>query len=372
MRSDVIVVGSGAIGGAVALALSERGLKVTVLESGRIGRGATWASAGFLGPELDPRDPPALVALSTASQALWPDWVRNLEERTGIALNFRRDGLLNLWVDPDVPQLPADLATAPPVCTGERLSAAEARRLEPNLTGPILGAVLRTEDAQVDNTRLAIALARSACGLGALYRAGTPVVGLTESGGRCTGVRVADGSELAAGSVVIAAGAWSGSLAASFGMRLPVEPWRGQMLSFDAVARPVNHIIICGELVLIPRPHGPLVVGTTLEKAGFDARVTLGGLAQILARADRIVPGLGNLPLSRTWAGLRPGSPDGLPYLGQAPGCEGLYAATGHGRKGILLAPLTGESMARLIADGALDPRLEPCSPARAAQQMER
>jgi glycine oxidase len=166
--------------------------------------------------------------------------------------------------------------------------------------------------------------------------------------------------------VIVAAGAWSEALASASGFRLPVEPWRGQMLSFDAPARPVRHIVFCGEMVLIPRVHGPLLVGTTLEKVGFDSRVTLAGLNLILARASRIAPGLGDLPLARTWAGLRPGTPDHLPYLGPVPGWEGLYAAVGHGRKGIILAPITAALLTRLILDHDLDPRLEPCLVSRA------
>ncbi|HEV3167317.1 MAG TPA: glycine oxidase ThiO [Isosphaeraceae bacterium] len=365
--ADVLVIGSGAIGGSVALALAERGVSVTVVEAGRVGRGATWAAAGFLGPELNPDDPPALVELSTASLALWPEWVQKVEDQSGVGLNFRRDGLLYLWVDPEARNLPVELATAePPTGSGERLTAAEVRRLEPALSGPILGAVRHAEDAQVDNPRLGRALARAAIGRGVRYRTGTPVVGFTREGQRCTGVRIEDGSTMAAGAVVVAAGAWSGPLATSSGIRLPVEPWRGQMLAFDALERPLGHMVVCGELVLIPRAHGPLVVGTTLEKVGFDTRVTLGGLAQILARADRIVSGLAHLPLAHTWAGLRPGSPDGLPYLGPVLGWDRLYAATGHGRKGILHAPLTGELMAGLIIDEEVDPRLRPCLPERA------
>jgi glycine oxidase len=363
---DVLVIGGGAIGGAIALALAERGLAVLVVEAGRVGRGATWASAGFLGPDWTGHDPPALTVLAEASLAFWPDWARALEDRTGIGLHFRRDGLLNLWVDPDAPGLPVDLATQPiPRGLGAPISANEARRLEPILNGPIMGGAFHAQDAQVDNTRLGAALARAATSLGARVMSGSPVAALTVAGGRCSGVKLADGSALSAGAVVLAAGAWSGLLAAGLGIRLPMEPWRGQMLAFDTADRPLSHIVICGELVLIPRPHGPLIVGTTLEHAGFDARVTLEGLAQILARAHRIAPGLGALPLLRTWAGLRPGTPDHLPYLGPLGGIDGLYAATGHGRKGILLAPLTGVLMAQLIVDRQLDPRLAPCLPER-------
>jgi glycine oxidase len=367
MVSDVVIVGAGAIGGAVALALAERGVKVTVVEGARAGRGASWAAAGVLAPDWSGHDPPALTTLALASLALWPEWAEIVQERSGVPLNYRRDGLLNLQVDPDAPRLPHELGLRKPALEcGEWLSASEVHALEPMITGPILGGVIDREVVQIDNPRLTPALVRAGSGWGVRFREGVPVTGLMRSAGRCAGVRLADGSELAAGAVVLAAGAWSAPLAASSGIELPMEPWRGQMLAFDTVARPLGHIVLCGELVLVPRPHGPLVVGTTFERVGFDARVTLAGLTHILARADRIAPGLGDLPLSRTWASLRPGTPDGLPYLGPIPGWDNLYAATGHGRKGLILAPLTGDIMARLVLDGALDPRAIPCLPSRA------
>lgn len=365
--ADVLVVGGGAIGGAVAWALARRGVSVTVVEAGRIGRGASWAAAGVLAPEWNGSDPPSLTALAAAGLALWPDWIGEVEDRTGLGLGFRRDGLLNLWVDPDAAHLPPELATEPvPTGDGQRLTAAEVRELEPSLVGPILGGVFSPGDAQVDNPRLAPALLQAAGALGARVLSDTPVASLIGSGGVCRGVRTASGAEIPAGAVVIATGAWSGPFAAGSGVHLPVEPWRGQMLAFDAVARPLRHMVFCGELVLVPRPHGPLVVGTTLENVGFDSRVTLAGLHHILARAERVVPGLGDLPLLRTWAGLRPGTPDHLPYLGPIPGWDGLFAATGHGRKGIILAPVTGELMARTILEDDVDPLLMPCLPARA------
>jgi glycine oxidase len=364
--SDVLVVGAGAIGGAVAWSLAQRGLSVTVIEAGRIGRGATWAAAGVLAPDWSGHDPAPLTALAEAGLRIWPEWVETLQDRTGVGLSFRKDGLLTVWVDPEAPDLPRDLETAPPPPgAGARLSADEVRAMEPMLSGPVAGGALAVEDAQVDNPRLAPALLRAASALGVRVLAGTPVTALLGSGGVCRGVRTASGQEIAAGAVVVAAGAWSGPLAAASGIHLPVEPWRGQMLAFDAPAQPLRHIVFCGELVLIPRPHGPLLVGTTLERVGFDSRVTMAGLHQILARAERVVPGLGDLPLARSWAGLRPGTPDLLPYLGPVPGWEGLYAATGHGRKGLILAPITGELLARLILDHDLDPLLEPCLPQR-------
>lgn len=364
--TDVIIIGGGAIGGALAWSLARRGASVTVVDSGRIGRGASWASAGVLSPDWSGEDPPALTALADAGMNLWPEWAAELEGATGAGLNLRRDGLLNVWVDPDAPHLPPDLAIAPPTAQrGERLTAAEVRALEPILSGPIVGGFLYPGDFQVDNTRLAPALIRAAALLGARVLTDTPVTALLGTAGRCTGVRTASGLTLCAGAVVLAAGAWSGPLAAASGIELPVEPWRGQMIAFDAAHRPMRHIVFCGELVLISRPHGPLVVGTTLERVGFDARVTLGGLHHILARADRVAPGLGDLPQVCAWAGLRPGTPDHLPYLGRVPGWDGLFAATGHGRKGIILAPITGELLAPAILGADFDPVLLPFSPGR-------
>jgi glycine oxidase len=370
--SDVLVVGGGVIGAALAWALAQRGLAVTIVEGGRIGRGASWAAAGVLTPEAGAGDPPQLAALAEASLALWPDWVGALEERTGLGLQFRRDGLLSVWVDPDAADLPEELATQAPSAgeghgAGEVLTAAEVRALEPLLSGPIVGGMLAAGDGQVDNPRLAPALVQAAVSLGVRVLIDMPVAAVTGVAGRCTGVRTASGVEIPAGAVILAAGAWSEGLARASGFRLPVEPWRGQMLCFDAPARPVRHIVFCGEMVLIPRPHGPLLVGTTLEKVGFDARVTLAGLNLILSRAARVAPGLGGLPLARSWAGLRPGTADHLPYLGPVPGWEGLYAAAGHGRKGIILAPVTADLLTRLVVDEDLDPRLEPCLVGRVA-----
>lgn len=364
--SDVLIVGGGVIGGSIAWSLARRGVSVTLVEAGRIGRGASWAAAGVLAPGWCADDPPALTALEHDSLASWDDWAAELEDQTGVGLNLQREGRLSVWVDPDAAHLPPDLDVAPPpVGNGERLTPAEVRELEPLLTGPIAGGVLHRADGQVDNPRLAPALIRAAVRLGARVLTDTPVAALLGTSGRCRGVRTADGRTLSAGAVIIAAGAWSGPLGASSGVTLPVEPWRGQMLTFDALTRPLRHIVFCGEMVLIPRPYGPLIVGTTLERVGFDSRVTLAGIHHILARAARVAPGLGDLPLARTWAGLRPGSPDELPYLGPIPGWEGLSAATGHGRKGIILAPITGELLARNVIDSELDPRLTPFLPAR-------
>jgi glycine oxidase len=368
--TDVLIVGGGAIGGAVALALTDRGASVTVVDSGRIGRGASWAAAGVLAPDWSGHDPPELTKLAADSLAMWPDWVADLEDRSGVGLNFRRDGLLNLQADSEAPGLPPELGlVAPPLGSGEWLSSAEVRSCEPIITGPIVGGVLDSEVSQVDNTRLTSALLRAAADHHVRVKEETCVVGLERAGSRCVGVRLADGSTIPAGAVILAAGAWSGPLAESARIHLPMIPWRGQMLLFDTIARPLRRIVFCGELVLIPRPHGPLIVGTTFERAGFDCRVTLGGIAHILARADRIVPGLSKLSLARTWAGLRPGTPDGLPFMGPIPGCDGLYAATGHGRKGIILAPISGALMARMVLDDDTDPRLTRCLPGRAISE---
>jgi glycine oxidase len=364
--SDVLVVGGGVIGGAIAWALAKRGVSVTVVEAGPIGRGASWAAAGVLCPDWHGHDPAPLTALAEASLASWPEWVSELEDRTGVGLGYRRDGLLNLWVDPEAAGLPPELATTrPPVGNGQILSATEVRRLEPSVTGPILGGILNPDDAQVDNPRLAPTLMRAAADLGVRVLTDTPVATLLGSRGVCRGVKTASGIELTADAVVIATGAWSGLLASASGIHLPMEPWRGQMLAFEAPARPLGRIVFCGELVLVPRPHGSIVVGTTLENVGFDARVTLAGLQQISARACRVVPALGDLRLEQTWAGLRPGTPDHLPYLGSVPGWDGLYVATGHGRKGLILAPITGDLMTRLILERDFDPMLEAFSPQR-------
>jgi glycine oxidase len=246
----------------------------------------------------------------------------------------------------------------------EELSAAELRRREPALGPQVLGAAHYPDDAQVNPALLSRAVARVAELAGVTVREDHPVQRLVSSGDRVTAVH-ADTRTYHPGLVVVTAGAWSGGLLGQLGVALPTRPVKGQMLQADCRVSPVRTPLHAGDALFVPRPDGSLVVGVTVEEAGFDDRVTLDGVRQILDGACAVVPAVGRLTWARAWAGLRPATPDELPYMGPVPPFANLWVCAGHFRKGILLAPLCARLVARSILAGRPDDRLLPFLPDR-------
>jgi glycine oxidase len=203
----------------------------------------------------------------------------------------------------------------------------------------------------VNNQRLVVAYAQAAAGAGVNLVTGCAVSRVVVEQGRVRGV-VAEGEPFDADAVLLAAGAWTGALAASFGQRLPVEPRRGQMVALTHVPPVIKHCIHGDAVYLVPRPSGELLIGATVERVGFQRAVTAEGVAGLLGAAIELVPALATLPISRTWYGFRPWAPDSLPILGPWPGIAGLWVATAHFRNGILLAPITARLMSEWIVTG--------------------
>jgi glycine oxidase len=239
------------------------------------------------------------------------------------------------------------------------------------LAGGALGAAFFPEVAQVDPARLVRQVARVAERAGVCLREGEAVQRLTAEGERVTAVETQTG-RYQPGAVVLAAGAWSGGIARGLGLELPTRPVKGQLLLADCRVPPVGTPLFAGEALLVPRPEGQLVVGVTVEEgAGFDERVTLGGLRHILQRACALAPAVAGLPLGRAWAGLRPATADGLPYLGPVPPLRNLWVSTGHFRKGVLLAPLSARLVAGAILAGRVDGELLSFRPGRVRSDNE-
>jgi glycine oxidase len=257
----------------------------------------------------------------------------------------------------------------------EWLSAAGTRRREPRLAGKIAGAVFSPQDHQVDNRKLAAALRVAAEAAGAKIVEDRPVKEIVAQAGRVKGVLLEDGVIEKADCVVLAAGAWSrgiGGLPPD--RRPPVRPVKGQMLSLrmDAAAPLLSHVLWAPGAYLVPRRDGRLIVGGTVEEKGFDDTITAGGMLTLLEAAWRAVPAIEELPIEETWVGHRPGSRDDAPILGRGP-LQGLVYATGHHRNGILLAPVTADTVARLVLDDIVEPAIAPFGlerflPARAAE----
>jgi glycine oxidase len=332
-RLDAVIVGGGIIGLACALRAQQRGLDVVVLERGAPGCGATRAAAGVLAP--DP-ETPGFTALARRSAELWPAFAAELGD-----VGYTRCGsLVVLFGD----------AAPPPELPGEPLDADACRALEPGIAPDCSGGMLITGDAQVDPRRVVHALEQR---LGGAVRAGSDVVELDPEH-----VELADGTRIGAERVVLAAGAWSSRRLAK---RLAVQPVKGQTLRLLGPS-PATRIIRGEHVYVVPRANGETVVGATVEDAGWDETATDEATERLLGAAVRAVPAVAGLELVEATASLRPGTPDGAPLVGD---WEGLLVAGGHFRNGILLAPLTADAIASLLAGEQPPPEVLPFDPQR-------
>jgi glycine oxidase len=355
---DAIVVGGGAIGLPCAWDAARRGAEVIVLERGEPGAGATGVAAGMLAPvgELSFGEP-GLLELCLSSARMYPEFVAALEAETEESTGYQRLGALHVALDRDEA---AELRRVHELQRSLELEAEwraprRCRELEPGLTPSFHGGVHAPGEAAIDPRRLTAALNGALAEAGVEVRTGTEVVAGLFEGERLRGVRAETGEELHADAVVLAAGAWSGTAAwLPDHARPPVRPVKGEIVelgSRDGAAGPANRILASERVYLVPRADGRLIVGATVQERGFDTVVSAGGVLELLREAYRLLPEIAEMEMVGAIAGLRPGTPDNLPLIG--PGeIEGLVLATGHHRNGILLAPLTGERVASLLAAG--------------------
>jgi len=359
-KPDILIAGAGIIGCSLALRLAEEKVAVLVLDRGQPGEEASWAAAGMLAPTSEHAQAPAETELAAVSAALYPSWIEKLEGRIKEPLGYRSEGTLLVAFSVDEA---AQLAGLP----GEALAPEEAQQREPALNKKLVAALFLPGDRQVDNRRLLQALLVAAVGAGVEFRAGAPAAEWWIESGRMRGVRTAAGEKLEAGAVVNALGCWAGTVPPLGRRYAPVRPVRGQMLALEAAPDFLRHVVRSPRGYLVPRGGGRLLVGSTMEDAGYDKSVTPSGLRGLLAAAVEIAPGAAGLPFVEAWAGLRPDTPDHLPILG-ATDIKNYFVATGHFRNGILLAPLTAELMTEAILNRKPRLALAPFSPLRFAE----
>ena len=368
--AEVIIVGAGIIGCAIAYELSRRGASCLLLDGRRLGMAATNAAAGILAPLAEFQRPDALVQLGLASLRLYPEWVQRLREETpDIDVEFALDGVLRVAFDePGLAELSAGLRYQDELGMElVELDGALVREVEPRLSPKVVGGLLCPEEGQVSNQLFTLALSRAAQRRGARVIEGCPALGFHTRDGRVVAVRTPEG-EFACDRLVLAAGAWTRPLASKLGVEVPTRPVRGQMLALGRMVTPIRRVVLGPTGLLVPRANGLVFAGATVEEVGFRIRTTKRGLAQVRRAAFELVPQLRHAREHFTWAGLRPGSPDGLPILGPLPGWENVTVATGHFRSGILLAPITGQLIAQAVVDGRPSEALAPFSPARFAK----
>ena len=388
--TDTVVIGAGVIGLGIAWRCRQRGLSVTVVDPAP-GSGASRTAAGMLAPvtELHYGEQP-LLALNLASAVRYPSFAAELEDVTGRSIGYRRTGtVVAAWDAADLATL-RDLAGFAGTLgqSVQSLTGRELRSLVPGIAPGLPGGLLAPDDHQVDNRRLHAALLAAVAGAGArLVRAAVARIDVV--GDRARGVTTVDGTTLAAGTVVLAAGAYSGRIAGlPDGARPRVHPVKGQTLRLRMSAATMPPLILRGTVkgspvYLVPRAVeadnvdttvptvGELVVGASSEEAGFDCAPRAGAVYELLRDAQSLLPAVSEAELVEVSTALRPGSPDNAPLIGPS-GVNGLVLATGHYRNGVLLTPITGDGVAALLADGRLPPDLASFRPERFALQEVR
>jgi len=349
---DVAIIGGGIMGSAIALRLCQRGIGVTVIERGIPGAEASSAAAGILGPQMEAEGPGPLLELGLKSRALYPALAAELRELTGIDVGYDRSGVLAVAFD-EAGEAALSARRAWQLARGLRvdsLSGEAARAREPALGPAVRAALAFNDDAQVVARELARAFSQAAAGAGARFLTGRYVRRVLTDKGAVTGVEL-DGDALPAAVVVVAAGSWSGLVEGAGVPPAVVRPARGQLVSIETRPPLFRSVVSAPGGYLVPRRDGTVLAGSTVEMAGFRKEVTVGGLAAILTLARTVIPALADAPVTGSWSNFRPFTEDHLPVLG-ATGVRGLVLATGHFRNGILLAPITAQAIAELVATG--------------------
>lgn len=351
---DAVVCGAGIIGMSVALELRRRGLSVLVVERSAPGQEASHAAAGMLA-WCEAHHVRALDALAEASFRAYREFVHAVEDGSGLTADLRLEGTLQLLEQGEFP---------PPFGCIRRLAPEELARLEPALAATVPAALL--QEGSVDARALCAALERACKHHGIELVTGTPVTALRVDAGRACGVRTPR-AEYSAAAVVNCCGAWSNELAAAETSlpRIPLRPVKGQMLSVIG-GHFLRHTVRAREVYLVPRSDGRLLIGATVEDAGFDKRVLPETIQRLHQAAANILPQVGEMKIHEAWAGLRPATSDELPVLG-ATALPGYFLATGHYRDGILLAPITARVLADLVTGAAPPFDLTAFSPERFA-----
>ncbi|MFD0618442.1 glycine oxidase ThiO [Paenibacillus sp. GCM10027629] len=349
---DVIIVGGGVIGCSIAYHLSARGIRVRVLERNRIASEASGAAAGMLAAQAEFIESAPLFEFARHSRAMFPALAADLKERSGVEIGLVQQGLLRIATcEQDVIRYHAQAAIQQQWGEATQwLSAAEAKEMEKALGSDVYGALYLEQDHQVMAPSLTQSYAKAASDLGADICEHTEVYELIREGGKVVGVRTQDGTHYCH-HVIIASSIWSQFLLRSTGYDLPLYPVKGECIAVKTNTPLIRKTIYTDDCYIVPKANGELLIGATVTPHTYNRQVTVGGILALMEVAERLIPSIRGAEWSRTWSGLRPQTPHGLPYIGRHPQLDGLMIAAGHYRNGILLSPLTGIVVADLVEE---------------------
>jgi glycine oxidase len=363
-RNDVVIAGGGLIGGTIALSLACCGAKVAILDAGVPGREASWAGAGILSAAPESPEMNSLIPLSRASLQIYPQFVKQIRELTRQDVGFRPYGLLEVFGRDTMPEELSKLVLDQHEqgLAAEILSAEQAREIEPELSAEVKAAILRPDDASVDNRALTVAVLDAARRVGVQIYENTAAVSILRENRRAFGL-VTNAGNFKASWTVIAAGCFSAGIEGA-GQYAPVIPAKGQMVALRCGAVAIKRVLMSEDVYLVPRDDGRILVGATIERVGFDRVLREDAIQKLLAAALSLAPALRKHEVVETWSGLRPDTPDHLPILGPTD-VEGLMIATGHFRNGILLAPITAKMICEWIRTQRMSMDYECFSPMR-------
>lgn len=344
--SNLLIIGGGVIGMMTALQLADAGQQVTLIERGICGKEASWAGGGIVSPLYPWRYGESVSQLSRWSEGAYPTLALRLLEETGIDPEYRQKGLLYLNVDDDDAALNWARQLGKPL---ERVDAAFVHQKEPGAAAPEGSALWMPTLGSVRNPRLGQALrARLAAMPSVTLLEQCSVQGFIQRQGRVVGVATNHGDQFAE-QLVVCGGAWAAQLLEGLNVHLPVRPVKGQMIAYQAPAGLVKRVVLKDGRYVIPRSDGLLLVGSTLEEAGFDKITDAEALASLKRSAENIIPALADCPVAYHWAGLRPGSPEGIPFIGALADFPNVFVNAGHYRNGLVLAPASTHLLADML-----------------------
>lgn len=347
---DAIVVGGGVIGGSIAYNLAKRGGKVLLLEKGRLASQSSGAAAGMLGAQAEMDTESSLFQLAKKSREMFPKLAGEIKEMSGVDIELINEGMLKVALNEQQRQQYEHLIAIHRK-SGEQadwMTGHEVRSKEPSLSDGIKWAMYLANDGQVEASQLTLGFLHSAKAYGVVIKEFVEVFDFQVSKGKVIGVVTNEGN-FASDKVIVAGGAWSNKLLLKTGLELDIYPVKGECFSVITQSTLLTTTVFSPDCYLVPKKGGRIIVGATVKQRTFNPKVTVEGISFLMQQATKLLPSIIEAEWEGAWAGIRPQTGDGLPYLGEHPVFKGLFVATGHFRNGILLSPITGEVIADMV-----------------------